>query len=191
MQSVGRAQRAKGLKTVGNISVAAVCDNVMTRQRMALVALVAAAALAASPDQGQAQTQDIVRTAATAGTFNTFARLVATADLTATLQGGGPFTVFAPTDAAFAALPSGALARLAADPAALRKLLLRHVVSGRLAASDIMAMDKVATLAGSPLFIKVVRGQLRVDHANVTRTDIAASNGLINAVDAVLLPQKQ
>lgn len=188
---IRRERRADGLKGTGNISSLTVLHDAMANLRVAVAVMMAAVALAAMPQRGQAQGQDIVSTVAAAGTFNTFARLVTTADLGATLEGAGPFTVFAPTDAAFARLPTGALARLSADPAALRKLLLRHVVAGRVPASDIMGLNRVMTLDGSPLFIKVVRGQLQVGHANVVRTDIAASNGLINGVDEVLLPRSR
>jgi len=120
--------------------------------------------------------------------FTTLAAALEAADLAVTLDGDGPFTVFAPTDAAFAALPAGTLDALLLDIPALTDVLLYHVVAGRLPAEDVVSASAVTTLQGTDAAIVVAGGVVTVDGATVTATDIPAGNGLVHVVDAVLLP---
>ncbi len=131
--------------------------------------------------------KDIVDTAVAAGSFNTLAKLLTDAGLIDTLKGEGPFTVFAPTDDAFAAVPADTLAALGADKALLTKVLTYHVVPGKVMAADIVAGD-VATVAGPTVKISIVDGKVMVNDATVVTADVAASNGVIHVIDKVLLP---
>jgi len=130
----------------------------------------------------------IVDVAAQAGSFETLLAAAAAAGLVETLDTGGPFTVFAPTDEAFAALPAGTLESLLADPDALRDILLYHVVSGRVAAADVVNLSEATSLQGESIQIMVHNGSVMVNDATVTATDIEASNGIIHVIDAVLIP---
>jgi uncharacterized surface protein with fasciclin (FAS1) repeats len=129
----------------------------------------------------------IVDVAKEAGSFNTLLAALDAAKLTATLEGEGPFTVFAPTDAAFAALPAGVLDGLLADPAALSKVLTYHVVAGRAASGDIVGKSTLQSLEGKPLTVST-EGGVKVGGANVTSADVDASNGVIHVIDQVLIP---
>ncbi len=131
--------------------------------------------------------QDIVDVAAKAGNFNTLVTAVKAAGLVDTLKGTGPFTVFAPTDAAFAKVPKAKLDALLADKAALTKVLTYHVVSGKVMAADVKA-GKVKTVEGQELTV-TTKGGVMVDNAKVVATDVAASNGVIHAIDTVLMPK--
>ena len=132
---------------------------------------------------------DIVATADSAGTFKTLLAAATAAGLVETLQGPGPFTVFAPTDEAFAALPAGTLDGLLKDPEALKKILLYHVVSGEVTADKVVGMTSADTVEGSPIAISVKDGKVYLnDTAQVVKTDIMASNGVIHVIDKVLLP---
>ena len=131
--------------------------------------------------------QDIVDVAAKAGNFNTLVAAVKAADLVDTLKGPGPFTVFAPTDAAFAKIPKAKLDALLADKAALTKVLTYHVVPGKVMAADVKA-GKVKTVEGQELTI-TTQGGVMVNNAKVVATDVAASNGVIHAIDTVLMPK--
>ncbi len=131
--------------------------------------------------------KDIVDTAVAAGSFTTLAKLLTDAGLVETLKGAGPFTVFAPTDEAFAAVPADTLAALGADKALLTKVLTYHVVPGKVTAADIKPGD-VATVAGPTLKLSVVNGKVMVNDATVTTADVMASNGVIHVIDKVLLP---
>jgi uncharacterized surface protein with fasciclin (FAS1) repeats len=131
--------------------------------------------------------QDIVDVAVKAGSFNTLVAAVKAAGLVDTLKGPGPFTVFAPTDAAFAKLPKATLDGLLKDPAALSKILTYHVVSGKVMAADVKA-GKVKTVNGQELTVKT-DGGVMVDNAKVTATDVAATNGVIHVIDTVVLPK--
>ena len=135
-------------------------------------------------------TADIVDTAVAAGSFNTLGAAVQAADLVAVLKGDGPFTVFAPTDAAFAKLPEGAVADLLKpeNKAQLAAILTYHVVPGKVMSGDIVgkALD-VATVQGSTLSIDA-RDGVKVDEAQVTTADIVATNGVIHVIDSVVLP---
>ena len=131
--------------------------------------------------------KDIVDTAVAAGSFNTLAKLLTDAGLIETLKGEGPFTVFAPTDEAFAAVPAETLAALGADKALLTKVLTYHVVPGKVMAADIAAGD-VATVAGPTVKLSIVDGKVMVNDATVVTADVVASNGVIHVIDKVLLP---
>jgi uncharacterized surface protein with fasciclin (FAS1) repeats len=130
---------------------------------------------------------DIVDTAVAAGSFTTLAAALQAAGLVDTLKGDGPFTVFAPTDAAFAKLPAGTLEALLADPAKLQAVLTYHVVPGRVTAADVAALSSAATVQGAPIAIDTSMG-VRVNDAHVTQADVMTSNGVIHVIDTVLLP---
>ena len=132
--------------------------------------------------------KDIVDTAVEAGSFKTLARALTEAGLVDTLKGPGPYTVFAPTDAAFAKLPAGALEALLADKAKLTKVLTYHVVSGKVMAADVVKLARVQTVQGQTVKI-ASGGGVKVNDANVVKTDIEASNGVIHVIDAVILPE--
>ena len=132
--------------------------------------------------------KDIVETAIASGDFNTLVAAVVAADLVETLQGDGPFTVFAPTDDAFAALPKGTVEALLADIPALTNILLYHVVPGKVMAADVVGLDSADTAAGLPVAISVEGDKVMVGNAQVLVTDIETSNGVIHVVDAVILP---
>lgn len=137
-----------------------------------------------------AQEKDIVDTAAGAGSFNTLVTAVKAAGLVDTLKGPGPFTVFAPTDEAFAKLPKGTLDDLLKpeNKAKLTAILTYHVVPGKVMAADVVKMKKAKTLEGSYIKIKVKADKVMVNNAKVVKTDVMASNGVIHVIDAVLMP---
>jgi len=143
------------------------------------------AALAATAFAVQAK--DIVDTAVAAGSFKTLATALTAAGLIDTLKGTGPFTVFAPTDEAFAKVPKAQLDALLADKAKLTAVLTYHVVPGKVMAADVKA-GQVKTVQGSMLTIKT-DGGVMVDGAKVTATDIVASNGVIHVIDSVVIPK--
>ena len=157
-----------------------------------VVAAVAAAALGASASGSSASRSDadqnIVQTAIAAGQFNTLASLLTKAGLVDTLSTGGPFTVFAPTDAAFAKVPKATLDALAENPAQLKSVLLYHVVPDRVAAADVVKLTSAKTLEGRSVAIKAVDGSVYIDKAKVTTPDVTASNGVIHVIDSVLIP---
>ncbi len=135
-------------------------------------------------------TKTIVDVAVEAGTFKTLVAALKAADLVTALQGKGPFTVFAPSDAAFAKLPAGTVDALLKDPVKLAAILKYHVISGDVMAADVIKAGAVkpATLNGATLDIKVTGGKVFVNGAQVTTADIHASNGTIHVIDAVVLP---
>ena len=164
--------------------------------------ILAAAALAVltSPLAGQGATsgassgpatKDIVQVATEAGSFSTLLAAAQAAGLVETLKGPGPFTVFAPTDAAFAKLPNGTVEGLLADKEALRAVLTFHVLSGRVASGDIVRSKgaKPKTVNGQDLDIQVRGGKVFVNGAEVVKADVSASNGVIHVIDTVLLPK--
>lgn len=130
---------------------------------------------------------DIVDTAISAGNFKTLATALQAADLVDTLKGTGPFTVFAPTDAAFAKVPKKDLDALLADKAKLTAVLTYHVVPGKVMSKDVKA-GMVKTAQGSSLTVSTTAG-VKVDGANVTAVDIAAANGVIHVIDSVVMPK--
>jgi uncharacterized surface protein with fasciclin (FAS1) repeats len=131
---------------------------------------------------------DIVDTAVSSGQFKTLVKAVQAAGLVDTLKGEGPFTVFAPTDAAFAKLPAGALEALLQDKEKLAAVLTYHVVPGKVTAADVKP-GQVKTVQGQDLTVTASGGAVRVDNARVVSTDIMASNGVIHVIDTVVLPQ--
>jgi uncharacterized surface protein with fasciclin (FAS1) repeats len=132
---------------------------------------------------------DIVEVATGAGNFKTLLQAATAAGLVDTLKGAGPFTVFAPTDAAFAALPAGTLDSLLMDTAKLKDILLYHVVSGKVMADQVVKLTSANTVEGKAIKITVKDGVVYLnDTVKVVTTDIAASNGVIHVIDAVLLP---
>jgi uncharacterized surface protein with fasciclin (FAS1) repeats len=145
-----------------------------------VAAALGAAALAA-------QAKDIVDTAVAAGSFKTLATALQAAGLVQTLKGPGPFTVFAPTDAAFAKIPKADLDALLADKAKLTAVLTYHVVPGKVMAKDVKA-GKVKTVQGGELNLGTAGG-VTVDNANVVQADVVASNGVIHVIDSVVLPR--
>ena len=150
----------------------------------ALLAISVAAPVRADHPQGK----DIVDTAVAAGSFDTLATALKAAGLVETLKGKGPFTVFAPTDDAFRKLPAGTLEKLLADKAQLTKVLTYHVVAGKVMAADVVKLSEAKTVEGSPVKISAKDGKVKVNEANVVKTDVVASNGVIHVIDAVLLP---
>jgi uncharacterized surface protein with fasciclin (FAS1) repeats len=159
--------------------------------RVAFALTLAAAAPAAAQHAGHtAAGKNLVEVAVGAGSFNTLVAAVKAAGLAETLQGAGPFTVFAPTDAAFAKLPAGALDALLADRDALRKVLTLHVVPGRVLAADILRSNGATprTVNGATVDVVVRDGKVYVNGAQVVSADVQASNGVIHVIDTVLLP---
>jgi transforming growth factor-beta-induced protein len=159
----------------------------------ALAIVVSACSTAASPSPSPspspAPAGNIVEVATAAGTFTTLLKAATAAGLVETLQGDGPLTVFAPTDEAFAALPAGTLDSLLADPEALKKVLLYHVVSGKVTSDQVVGLTTANSVEGSPIAISVKDGTVYLnDSAKVVTADVMASNGVIHVIDAVILP---
>lgn len=132
--------------------------------------------------------KDIVDTAVAAGSFNTLVTAVKEAGLVETLKSEGPFTVFAPNDAAFAKVPADALNGLLADKAKLTDVLTYHVVPGKVMAADVVKIDKARTVQGQKVMISVKDGKVYVNGAQVIATDIVTSNGVIHVIDSVIMP---
>ena len=153
-----------------------------------MAADVARPATAPLVDQ-QAATKDIVDTAVAAGQFTTLAKALQAADLVTTLKGAGPFTVFAPTDAAFAKLPAATLNSLLANPAELRTVLTYHVVAGKVTAADVVKLTEARTVNGANVQIAVRDGKVVLNGTSTVATaDVMASNGVIHVIDTVILP---
>lgn len=134
------------------------------------------------------ETGTIVEVASQNGSFETLVKAVQAAGLAETLNGEGPFTVFAPTDEAFSKLPEGALEDLLANEEQLKKVLTYHVVPGRVTAADVEGLDSAETVAGESLRISTEYGSVKVGEATVVQADVMASNGVIHVIDTVLLP---
>jgi len=134
--------------------------------------------------------KDIVETAIADGRFETLVAAVTAADLVDTLKGAGPYTVFAPTDDAFAKLPAGTVDALLKDIPTLKDILLYHVVAGKVMAEDVVKLTSATTVLGEPVTISVSGSTVKVNDAKVTVTDIECSNGVIHVIDTVLLPPK-
>lgn len=132
---------------------------------------------------------DIVDTAVSAGQFKTLVTAVKAAGLVETLKSAGPFTVFAPTDAAFAKLPAGTVESLLANPEKLKQVLLYHVVAGKVMAADVVKIKSAKTVQGSSATVKVNGSSVMIDGANVVKTDIVTDNGVIHVIDSVILPK--
>ncbi|HUF68013.1 MAG TPA: fasciclin domain-containing protein [Longimicrobiales bacterium] len=133
-------------------------------------------------------TKDIVDTAAAAGGFTTLLAAVRAAGLEETLRSAGPFTVFAPTDAAFAKLPAGTVEALLGDREQLAAILTYHVVAGRVMSTDVVTLESASTVTGESVDIRTVNGAVMIDGATVVKADVTASNGVIHVVDTVILP---
>ena len=157
-----------------------------TRIAFASLLVLALSAPALADDHGMQK--DIVDTAVEAGSFNTLATALEAAGLVGTLKGEGPFTVFAPTDEAFAKIPEDQLNALLADTEQLTAVLTYHVVAGKVTAADVVELDTATTVQGSDIDITVSDSGVMVDNANVVTTDIMASNGVIHVIDSVILP---
>jgi uncharacterized surface protein with fasciclin (FAS1) repeats len=171
-------------------------ENLMNRfRRLPGKAALAAALLAfavTAPAQAGAQKSslpDVVDTAVAAGNFKTLATALQAAGLVETLKGPGPFTVFAPTDDAFAKLPAGTLEGLLKDKQRLAAVLTYHVVPGRVMAADVVKLTSAKTVQGGSLAIRTAEG-VTVDGVQVVKTDIQAGNGVIHVIDAVLMPKQ-
>ena len=152
------------------------------------IALIALGSVQLSSAMGQ---KDIVDTAIASGSFKTLVTALKAADLVDTLKGKGPFTVFAPTDEAFAKLPAGTLESLLKpeSKSKLQGILTYHVVPSKVMASDVVKLNSAKTVNGQSLTIKVKYGTVMVDNAKVTKTDIKCTNGVIHVIDAVVLPK--
>ena len=152
------------------------------------IALAVAAAATTIP--ANAQQKDIVDTAVAAGSFKTLAAALQAAGLVDTLKGTGPFTVFAPTDEAFAKLPAGTVENLLKpeNKEKLKAILTYHVVAGKVMAADVVKLKTARTVQGTTVDISTMGGKVKVDNANVVKTDIAASNGVIHVIDTVIMP---
>ena len=166
------------------------------KNSMMIAATLAFAATAPTVFAEEAKTaevekMDIVQTASAAKDFSTLVAAVKAAGLVETLKGAGPFTVFAPTNEAFAALPEGTLEMLLKpeNKEKLVSILTYHVVPGKVMAADVKS-GKVATVEGKKATIKVDDGKVTIDGANVVKTDIVASNGVIHVIDKVIMPAK-
>jgi len=156
-----------------------------------LMAGAAVALVLAAGTTGRAQGKDIVDTAVGAGQFKTLAAALQAAGLVETLKGKGPFTVFAPTDAAFAKLPAGTVEMLLKpeNKAKLTAVLTYHVVPGKVMAADVTKVTSAKTVQGGAVAVKATGGKVMIDNANVVTADIAASNGVIHVIDTVLMPK--
>lgn len=165
----------------------------MKNMKIMIAGLVAAMAMTGAPaNMGAANAdKDIVDTAVAAGSFKTLAKALKAADLVETLKGAGPFTVFAPTDEAFAKLPAGTLDALLKpeNKSKLQRILTGHVVAGKVMAADVVKISSAKAVSGDTLTIASRDGGVTVDGAKVVKTDIAATNGVIHVIDSVILPK--
>ncbi|PLX31924.1 MAG: fasciclin [Ignavibacteria bacterium] len=132
--------------------------------------------------------KNIVTVAVEAGSFKTLAKALTVTGLVDALQADGPFTVFAPTDDAFAKLPAGTLESLLEDKEALKNILLYHVVKGNVTSGDVVKLDRAGTLSGQDVHINIEDGRVMINSSTVTTADVKASNGVIHVIDEVLLP---
>jgi uncharacterized surface protein with fasciclin (FAS1) repeats len=162
-----------------------------TRNFIALAAIAALSLSALAPvvSAEPAAEHNIVQTAVAAGQFKTLTKLLNEAGLAGTLKGQGPFTVFAPTDAAFAKVPKATLQTLAKDKAKLRAVLLYHVAKGKLTAAKIVKLHSIKTLNGQSLNVRVNHGTVTIGGARVIKANIGASNGVIHVINQVLIPR--
>jgi uncharacterized surface protein with fasciclin (FAS1) repeats len=158
------------------------------RTRLLLVAFVALVVGLASP--ALAQPKDIVDTAVAAGSFKTLAKLLTDADLIAVMKGPGPYTVFAPTDEAFAKVPQDVLAGLAKDKAKLQEVLKYHVLTSKWATDDMKLVKQTGTVQGKPVTFGATGGTLTVNGAKIVKPNVDCTNGMIHVIDAVLLPPR-
>ena len=157
----------------------------------ATVAAVVLTVAASATIAVRAETRDVVDTAIAAGSFKTLAKALDAAGLVDTLKGAGPFTVFAPTDEAFAKLPDGTLETLLKpeNKEKLRRILTYHVVPGTVMAADVVKLHSAKAVSGDTITVKVQDGVVHVDNATVTSADVLASNGVIHVINSVILPK--
>ena len=163
----------------------------MKKIRYIVIAALCICALSTNVWATSCDKQDIVDTAVAAGSFNTLATALTAAGLIETLKSKGPFTVFAPTDEAFAKLPAGTLDDLLKpeNKGKLKSILTYHVVAGKVTAANVIKLQKAKTVNGQELKIMVKDGTVMVDNAKVTKTDIMCTNGVIHIIDTVVLPK--
>ena len=163
----------------------------MLKKASVIVAAALVIAAAAPRQMVHAETANIVDMAVAAGSFKTLAKALEAADLVTTLTGPGPFTVFAPTDEAFAKLPKGTIEELLKpeNKAKLTAILTYHVVPGKVMAADVVKVKSAKTVQGGSISVNAAGGKVTVDGANVVKADIGASNGVIHVVDSVLMPK--
>ena len=163
----------------------------MLKKTFATFAAVVLTVAASGTTTVRAETRDVVDTAIAAGSFKTLAKALDAAGLVTTLKGVGPFTVFAPTDEAFAKLPDGTLETLLKpeNKEKLRRILTYHVVAGKVVASDVVKLQSAKAVSGDTITVKVEDGVVHVDNATVTSADVLASNGVIHVIDSVILPK--
>ena len=161
------------------------------KTKISVIAVLVVFLFAASLMAGSHSKKDIVDTAVSAGSFNTLVAAVKAADLVDTLKGEGPFTVFAPTDDAFAKLPAGTLEDLLKpeNKDKLKSILTYHVVSGKVMAKDVATMKMAETVNGQSFMVNMEGDNVMVDSAKVVKTDIECSNGIIHVIDSVILPK--
>ena len=161
----------------------------ITALAVALLGAMTLGAVASSASGPHKPAKNIVQTAVAAGQFKTLTKLVKQAGLADALQARGPFTVFAPTDAAFAKVPKSTLAALAKDKAKLRAVLLYHVAKGKLTAAKVVKLHSITTLNGQSLQVRVSHGTVTIGGARVISADVDASNGVIHVINKVLIPR--
>ncbi len=155
---------------------------------VAAASLLTLSSVALADNHGHAEQKNIVETAVEAGNFTTLATALTEAGLIETLSGEGPFTVFAPTDEAFAKIPAADLEAILADKALLTSILTYHVVAGKVMSSDVVNLTSATTVQGSDIDISVTDAGVQVDGANVVAVDIETSNGVIHVIDTVITP---
>ena len=173
---------AKSFVAVALLATTSICVAVNTTTQYGQTATAPTTAPAA-------KLETIVQTAKDAGQFNTLCELVTAAGLVDTLNSAGPFTVFAPTDAAFAKLPPETVAALKKDPKALAAILTYHVVPGKKDAAEVVKMKEIMTVEGQPIMITIVDGKVMLNKSStVVKTDVGASNGVIHVIDTVIMP---
>jgi len=162
--------------------------SIITALVLALAVGVATATAGRAPAGRKMGEKNLVQTAVAAGQFKTLASLLQKAGLAGTLEGKGPFTVFAPTDAAFAKVPKATLVSLAKNKAKLRAVLLYHVVKGKVTAAQAMKLESAKTLEGKSISIRASGGKVIVGGATVVKANVLASNGVIHVINKVLIP---
>ena len=160
----------------------------MVRSRFSIIAVLTLMLTAGTVFAAPANDDTIVDIAVGAGNFETLVAAVQAAGLAETLSSDGPFTVFAPTDEAFAKLPAGTVESLLENPEQLAEILKYHVVAGKVMASDVVNLSSATTVQGQDVAIKVMDGKVMINDATVTTADIEASNGVIHVIDTVILP---
>src|SRR5947209_5896774 len=174
--------------TLAGVALAATLAACGSSSSSSSTAASASSASAASSSAAAPAQSNIVQTAVAAGKFKTLVSLVKQAGLVGALSGPGPLTVFAPTDAAFAAVPKAALAELGKNPMKLKAVLLYHVVKGDVTASQVAKLKSAKTLEGTSVPIRVASGKVYVGDAQVTKTNVMTSNGVIHVINHVLIP---